>query len=522
MFTLYNYRYADDSFGSYKSKSGRQIGVYKRSQSAGDVLKAAGTTTENIQKPPRKRLQQQDYKSEQSLNTDNYSSEQPPEQKGVPTFKASESVPIKSTAKPLQKVSGNSLSSSFLISPKPFNSTEIAKSQNTTSMKSPERPSVRDRIFNFEKHSPLESGQAKSKTETSSAVDLLKKSFGSMGQSPGGPQDPEAENIPAMPKRTYLNSPRYTPSKFSSSYSEGSSSRFTGNEPVQSRSMYEPPKSGSYQSDSNSPQTSQMIERRGSGTSRGDMRFPRQDSDRSVNYSSPKGGSENSSVQKEVSNNQSLSNSSYGANRYNYRKQSGDTDQSLQNSFSNPASFKNDSRQDLSLRNDQVLNERLADRDSSDSTYNKHSNDYNKGYHNQSPSENRSKNSNQNYSPNVSANLNNNNNNNDVSKENEVLLVNHARQRSKEELECDEKVQEFAIKVEDKDKKLSEVLKTDIDRMRYMEGIIPQNLPRKNSDTHRSPKSSSVSEHPKVAVEIKDKVEQSPESKKEPDDSNRK
>lgn len=354
----------------------------------------------------------------------------------------------------------------------------------------------------------------------SSAVDLLKKSFGNMGQSPRGPPDTDAENVPAMPKRTYLNSPRYTPSKFSSSYSEGSSGRFTENEPVQSRSMYEPPKAESFQSDSNS-QTPQIIERRGSGTSRGDMRFPRQDSDRSMNYSSPKGGSENSSVQNEVSNNQSLANSSFGANRYNYRRQSGDTNQSLQSSYSNQVSFKNDNRQDLS-HNDKVLNERLTDRDSSDSNYNKHSGDHNKGYYNQNPSENRSRNSNQNYSPNVSANLNNNNNNNDVSKENETLLVNHARQRSKEELECDEKVQEFAIKVEDKDKKLSEVLKSDIDRMRYMEGIFTQNLPLKNSDTHRSPKSSSVSEHPKVAVEIKDKAEQSQQSQKETDDSNRK
>ena len=69
----------------------------------------------------------------------------------------------------------------------------------------------------------------------------------------------------------------------------------------------------------------------------------------------------------------------------------------------------------------------------------------------------------------------------------------HGRQPSQEEIECDLQAQELAKELEEKDKKLSEVLRQDPNkkRMQYMDGIFTNNdIDRKPPSARRSPNTS--------------------------------
>lgn len=54
--------------------------------------------------------------------------------------------------------------------------------------------------------------------------------------------------------------------------------------------------------------------------------------------------------------------------------------------------------------------------------------------------------------------------------------VNHRRQPSQEELECDKRAQALAREVAESEKKLSDVLSTDVTRMKYMDGLFSNSL----------------------------------------------
>lgn len=60
----------------------------------------------------------------------------------------------------------------------------------------------------------------------------------------------------------------------------------------------------------------------------------------------------------------------------------------------------------------------------------------------------------------------------------DVSTTSHSRQPSQEELECDEKAMQLAQELEDKDQKLSEVLRSDANkkRMQYMNGLFSESM----------------------------------------------
>jgi hypothetical protein len=93
-------------------------------------------------------------------------------------------------------------------------------------------------------------------------------------------------------------------------------------------------------------------------------------------------------------------------------------------------------------------------------------------------------------------------------------LVQHNRQRSQEELECDAKVEEFAKIYEKKDPKLSSMLKSDGGRMQYMDGLfqteIDQDLLVRRSPK-TSPKSSSVGKDQEALNSVTPNKEGKPE-----------
>lgn len=86
-----------------------------------------------------------------------------------------------------------------------------------------------------------------------------------------------------------------------------------------------------------------------------------------------------------------------------------------------------------------------------------------------------------------------------------MLVVNHIRQPSAEELECDQKAQELAKVLKDSDKQLCDVLTSDSkkNRMQYLDGIFPTTA--EGTEEHR-PRSGTKSDKP---------VEEKPEEKEE-------
>ena len=166
-------RCADDSYGSYKTRTSREVGKYKRTVSDSNVVKAhaesrlqaytelnSSDVSETPSKPPRKKLELQGRESPtqvQGLQGTNPGSTAAPV---VPTFKAAESKPFgiqKSSAQPLQAVSASQQSSQMAGNAGSFISTVVQRpNANVNSDKDEHIPSVKDRIKNIEviSHSP--------------------------------------------------------------------------------------------------------------------------------------------------------------------------------------------------------------------------------------------------------------------------------------------------------------------------------------------------------------------------------
>ncbi|XP_060599682.1 uncharacterized protein LOC132753256 [Ruditapes philippinarum] len=90
-----------------------------------------------------------------------------------------------------------------------------------------------------------------------------------------------------------------------------------------------------------------------------------------------------------------------------------------------------------------------------------------------------------------------------------LVTVNHGRQPSAEELECDQKAQELAKVLKDSDKQLSEVLTSDSKkiRMQYLDGLLPVDS---DEGQERRPRSGTKTEP--SAEEQKDKTDNEPTS----------
>ncbi|XP_053399311.1 uncharacterized protein LOC123558351 isoform X6 [Mercenaria mercenaria] len=91
----------------------------------------------------------------------------------------------------------------------------------------------------------------------------------------------------------------------------------------------------------------------------------------------------------------------------------------------------------------------------------------------------------------------------------QLVTVNHGRQPSAEELECDQKAQELAKVLKDSDKQLSEVLTSDSKkiRMQYLDGLLPVDS---DQGEERRPRSGTKTEG--SAEEKKEKTEDEPTS----------
>ncbi|XP_056010516.1 protein Shroom2-like isoform X3 [Ostrea edulis] len=378
-------RYAEDSYGSYKNRSDRQPGVYKRSASSGDALKLLHENNNykqqgEIQKPPRKRLQPV-WKSEQTVNQN----DQIPEQRDIP-YK--DPVVPERPPRPL----GSSQSSSHLLAPKPYTAPESKKSNSFSvtssdqdSLTNPltDRHSVQERISSIERKQSLSRERPEIRQTTPHSHSFNRKSYENLSKS-----------FTASP-----NAKSFETDKFSSSVSDNLLSQKLNSKSEVSTT----PSRRTYSLDQNAPVATSTASP--------------PPVDRSPGSGYP--GGRNIKVKNIESNGQSASDS---------------------NSSNTKMSFSD------SLR--------------------------------QSPSE-----SNTTHTSSPSAN-------NNVSD-----LVQHSRQRSQEELECDAKVEEFAKIYEKKDPKLSSMLKSDGGRMQYMGGLfqteIDQDLLVRRSPK-TSPKSSSV------------------------------
>ncbi|XP_033742983.1 hornerin-like isoform X2 [Pecten maximus] len=435
-------RCADDSYGSHKTRSARQVGVYSRSKSTTLLnVNENNNYKQQIQKPPRRHLNNQGWKSENAINIspldlDNNVTE-------------TEFVAAESTVTPTinSRPLGNSQSSSSIMAPRAFmtsdhsHHSEVASSEKEDA----DSPSVKDRIFRFEKKPSNSSGDNKAR-RTASSVNNLKKSF----------EDRHKPSEPGMdsPRQGNQYSSRYRrPARDHQSSGSDKSEQSLPFTVEKKRMNY----LGQYGVQGNGfSHQSELTHQRGSAE-RGDdsvgalqrngdssENVHRQDVS-SYNQSTPDRVSYSRPDRPDISPNSRLEGSPHLSDRYN----------------SDPTPPKVPERIPLSHR-PVPQPEAPSPVDRSTRSF---------GHHQSNSSSS------------------------DLSEGHDTpLSINHGRQPSQEELECNEKVQEFARQVKDKDKKLSEMLnQDDLGRMKFMSGIVPPaDTPRKHSSGH-SPQTSKLS-----------------------------
>ncbi|XP_060064427.1 serine/arginine repetitive matrix protein 2-like [Ylistrum balloti] len=446
-------RCADDSYGSHKTRSARQVGVYSRSKST-TLLTENNNYKQQIQKPPRRHLNNQGWKSENAINIPPLDLDNNVTESEFVTAESAVTPTINS--RPL----GNSQSSSTIMAPRTFMTSDHSRQPAVSSEKEDtESPSVKDRIFRFEKTPSNNSGENKARRSASS-VNNLKKSFEDR----------------TKPSELGTDSPRQG-NQYSSKYR----SRYDGKQEVTnqaSRSSREHHSSGSDKSDYSVPfsvekkrmnclgqyglqgngysHQSDQPHRKGSAE-RGDdsvgalqrnsdssENVHRQDVS-SYNQITPDRVSYNRPERPDISPNSRLESSPHLSDRYNNESTPPKVPERI------------------------PISHRPVPQPEAPSPINRETQSY--GHHKSSSSSS------------------------DLSEgHNTPLSVNHGRQPSQEELECNEKVQEFARQLKDKDKKLSEMLnQDDLGRMKFMSGIVPPaETPRKHSSGH-SPQTSKLS-----------------------------
>ena len=173
------FRCADDSYGGYKTRTSREPGKYKRTQSDTTIVKAhaesklqaftelsSSDVTEMPSKPPRKKLELQGRDSPTQVQGMPGNIQGPQSSPVVPTFQATESKPsgaFRSSAQLLEASSVSKLSSQASSNAGSFVSTVVQRpNTNLNSAEKPSAeadehiPSVRDRIKSIEviSHSP--------------------------------------------------------------------------------------------------------------------------------------------------------------------------------------------------------------------------------------------------------------------------------------------------------------------------------------------------------------------------------
>ena len=194
-----HFRCADDSYGSYKTRTSRELGKYKRTQSDSTIVKAHAESkhqaytelnnsdvTETPNKPPRKKLELQGRDSPTQGQGMSANISAPQLSSAVPIFQAADSKPVgilRSAPQPLESSSVSKVSPQTTSNAGSFVSTVVQRpNANLNSAEKPsaqtdERaPSVRDRIKSIEviAYSP---GSAKSqKSGNTSRIESDSKS----------------------------------------------------------------------------------------------------------------------------------------------------------------------------------------------------------------------------------------------------------------------------------------------------------------------------------------------------------
>ena len=210
-------RCADDSYGSYKTRTSRELGKYKRTVSDSNVVKAhaesklqaytelnSSDVSETPSKPPRKKLELQGRDSPiqvQGLQTSNPGTTAGPV---VPTFKASESKPFgaqKLSVQPLETALATKQSSQMAGNAGSFISTVVQRpnanvNADRSSQQDEHIPSVKDRIKSIEviSYSP---GSAKTgqKSSTPNRVDGIKAPFQGDSKWEGGTPRRDSDSL---------------------------------------------------------------------------------------------------------------------------------------------------------------------------------------------------------------------------------------------------------------------------------------------------------------------------------------
>ncbi|XP_021348349.1 uncharacterized protein LOC110447164 isoform X2 [Mizuhopecten yessoensis] len=447
-------RCADDSYGSHKTRSARQVGVYNRSKST-TLLTENNNYKQQIQKPPRRNLNNQGWKSENAINMPPLDLDNKVDESEFVTAESTVTPTISS--RPL----GNSQSTSSIMAPRPFMTSDHSRHPEVSpsEKEDADSPSVKDRIFRFEKKPSKGSGDNKVRKSPSS-VNNLKKSFeGRTKPSDLGTDSPRQGN-------------QYS-SKYKGRYENRQEMSKQG-----SRSARDHHSSGSDKSDNSVPFT---VDKKG-------MDHLGQYSVQGNGYSHQHHGEQ--SHRRECAE---RGDNSVGALQRNSDSSENVHRQDI-NSYNQSSpdrvSYSRPERPDISPNSRLEASPHLPDRYESDPTPPK--------VPQRSPLSHRPvpqpeapspiDRSTRSYGHHQS-----NSSSSDIS-EGTPLSINHERQPSQEELECNEKVQEFARQVKDKDKKLSEMLnQDDLGRMKFMSGIVPPaDTPRKHSSGH-SPQVSKLS-----------------------------
>ncbi|XP_069130176.1 serine/arginine repetitive matrix protein 2-like isoform X2 [Argopecten irradians] len=424
-------RCADDSYGSHKNKYVRQVGVYSRSKST-TLLTENNNYKQQIQKPPRRNLNDQGWRSENAINIppldlENNTSESEFEQTVTPTI----------YSRPL----GNSQSSSSVMAPRAYMSSDNSRQPEVapSEKEDADSPSVKDRIFRFEKKPSNSTGDNKAR-RSPSGVNNLKKSFEDRTKpSDIGVDSPRQSN--QYSSNRYRRSSRdHQGDKSEQSFTvEKKRMNYIGQYGLQGSNGFSHPnelphRKGSAERGDDSVGALQRNSDSSENVHRQDVNSYNQNMSDRVSYSRPE--------RPDISPNLRLKSSPH--DRYN----------------SDPTPPKVPERVPISHR--PVPQPEAPSPVERSRSYSHH--------HSSSSSS-------------------------DLSEgRNTPLSINHGRQPSQEELECNEKVQEFARQVKDKDKKLSEMLnQDDLGRMKFMSGIVPPaETPRKHSTGH-SPQTSKLS-----------------------------
>lgn len=632
LYILYIFRCADDSYGSYKTRTApREVGKYKRATSDTSLLRShqdvkpfrphpelSSKDVAEVQpsKPPRKKLELQGRDSPTQsrrsnspgkLSIENQSSclKQPPQ---VAAFQAAEVTTVqhaqKFVAKPLPSLSVQKLHSPSNItnSSGSFVSTVVQRpamnQQDRSSSSEEPRCSVKDRVKNIEvfTHSPQSSKSQRSAQDpgnrgslspvekernVADSLELLESSINSSDNirdrlrpvvkrvETGTPElhgsqervssdaaDSAKAMPPAVPNRTYRqkasvqNEPLFRKNSFQNhsngprpfeNKNTGSSNihnplnqnsfmnynQSSGPEPRRSpgQSAPEPQVPARLQGQNRGSNTEQNLRDQNSNLPSQDSRLKPNVSEKNLQKESVQmpgvqsGHKRNyeSSFSRSRTHSGTSSNSSLGPDSHHNDKNAANYSNRLQASPHNEQNMRGNSQRNDN-RGDNSFESRHQSQDSRAAGRTKNLSGDSRNWRTQLNHVDNHVNQNNSQSDSSARTPNNKPQTNDspdkkpesISNDEKgrpashLVTVNHGRQPSAEELECDQKAQELAKVLKDSEKQLSEVLTSDSKkiRMQYLDGILPVDS---DQDEQRRPRSGTKTEG--SADEKKEKTE---------------